>query len=77
MKTITVEKFVTAADQGNISVIQKYIQEGSDVNFVDNYGNIAILCAAMNGHKEIVRMLIDAGADVDSQNIYVHCSRWS
>ncbi len=35
-----------------------------DLNAADKDGDTALACAAMNGHTEAVRMLIEAGAGV-------------
>jgi hypothetical protein len=40
-----------------------------DVNYRGAEGWTALLFAAVRGHDEIVRLLIEAGADVDAQNL--------
>lgn len=38
------------------------------VSIVKQRGNTALHHAAMNGHADIIAMLIDAGSDVDAQD---------
>ena len=39
-----------------------------DVNHCDSSDETALLCAAKNGHTAVVQVLIDAGADIDTNN---------
>ncbi len=38
--------------------------EGADVNVKSHYGLTALGCAVWNGHIELIKLLIDKGADV-------------
>jgi uncharacterized protein len=44
------------------------VREGADVNGRDPRGRTAVTAAAMGRHVEVVRALVDAGADVDLQD---------
>ena len=48
--------------------IRDLILKGADVNIKDIDGWTALIWAAEKGHKEIVEMLLDGGADVNVQN---------
>ena len=52
----------------NFDFAKMLIDAGADVNAMDEYGYTALICAAKDGHTEIVQLLIDAGADVNVRN---------
>ena len=50
------------------AMVKKLIELGADVNAADGEGKTALMEAAHNGQSELVRLLIDAGADLDKKN---------
>ncbi len=54
-----------AAKNGYKEIVQILIDNGTDVNQVDKYGNPAFSYAVVKGNKEMVQMLLDKGADVN------------
>jgi len=52
-----------AVAKGGLAKVKSLINAGMDVNTRDNYGMIALVNASRNGHTEIVKFLIDNGAD--------------
>ncbi len=51
--------------------IKKLILSGADINIQsDKYGNTALIRAVIEGHTDIVKLLITAGADVNIQDKY-------
>ena len=55
---------------GNIEVIQQHIKAGSDVNVLEpSRESTPLITAAFLGKAEIAKILIDAGADLDYQNV--------
>ncbi len=59
----------TAAKNGNIEALRKYLGTGADVNLRDReYGVTPLAWAAFVGHREIVELLIRSGADVNAKN---------
>ena len=57
-----------AALQGNLDVIRRHIDAGSDLNKKDAYGSSPLIVAATFGKTEVARALIDAGADMKITN---------
>jgi ankyrin repeat protein len=51
-----------AALQGHNDTVQALLAQGADVNAKDNDGGTALILAKEEGHKEIVRILEEAGA---------------
>ena len=61
--------FIKVASIGDINQLQKYIDDGADVNFQeDDEQNTALHVASTNGHLNIVNALINAGANVNLTN---------
>lgn len=54
-----------AAKNGGVSVVKKLLKRKVDPNSCDVGGRTTLLWAAMEGHLDIARMLIDSGADVN------------
>lgn len=60
-------KLFDMARAGNSSLID-YVNNGVNVNLVNQNGDSFLMLAAYNGHADLVRQLIDAGADVNLLN---------
>ena len=56
---------VKAANDGSIVVVRRELANGVDVNAQNEYGYTALMAAAVKGHKEIVELLLDKGANVN------------
>jgi Ankyrin repeats (3 copies) len=54
-----------AAYHGDIAEVGQAISDGVDLNQRSAYGWSALIFAAMQGHEDVVRQLVEAGADVD------------
>ena len=58
-----------AAWDGNIEAVKQHLADGVDVNAKDDeYGATSLHITAEYGYKEIVKLLIDAGADVHEKD---------
>lgn len=53
-----------AVQKDDVAGLQALIARGADVNELDPNGDAPLVMAAYLGHTEIVRLLLDAGADV-------------
>lgn len=52
-----------AVKNNDVTGVKKLIEQGVNVNELDN-GDAPLVMAAYEGHNEIVKMLLEAGADV-------------
>jgi ankyrin repeat protein len=50
---------------GNVEAVKQHIKAGTDVNGKKGEGGVPLINAVTRNHKEIVELLIDAGADVN------------
>ena len=50
----------------DITKIRELIKDGADVDVRNRYGVTPLLMASQNGHVEIVKLLLQAKADVDA-----------
>jgi len=57
---------------GRPDVINKLIQLGANVNCPDEHNATALHYAAESGHKETIKLLIDAGANIHAQSVNMH-----
>jgi len=54
----------------DVARVKQLIAQGANVNAHDEHGRTALMSAVRKGHREIVRMLLDAGADPNLQTSY-------
>ncbi|XP_071500986.1 transient receptor potential cation channel subfamily A member 1-like [Diadema antillarum] len=58
---------MAAVINGNKKMAQLLIENGADTSGKDKYGVQAIHCAAQSGHRDCVRLLLDAGASANAE----------
>ena len=59
------EKIITAVKDGNLTSMQKLLSGGADPNARDEIGEPILLLGAYNGNTEVVKLLLEKGADVN------------
>ncbi len=63
--TLTAEQyFLECSKEGALDEMKKALSEGMNVNVTDHEGNTALMNATWQGHNDIIKMLMDANADV-------------
>ena len=55
---------MNAINKNNILLVQQLIQDGADVNELDSNQDAPLIIAAYKGYNQIVKLLLEAGADV-------------
>lgn len=50
-------------DADDITEIRELINSGADVNVINRLGGTPLMIASMKGHTEVVKLLLEAGAD--------------
>lgn len=61
-------KWMQPVLDGDITLIQSYIDAGDHLTYQDKYGLTPLHTAAVNGNVNIVKLLIDSGANVHAEN---------
>jgi ankyrin repeat protein len=60
--------FVLAAGQGDTEQLKEFINKGINLDVMDDSGNTALFLASYWGKIEVVKTLIEAGADLNMQS---------
>lgn len=55
---------MNAINKNNISLVEQLIQNGADVDELDQNQDSPLVISAYKGYNQIVKLLLDAGADV-------------
>lgn len=63
---VIIEAFTLAALCGNQGAVQAALERGMDVNLLDSNGESALHKSIREGHLPIVKLLLDASADLES-----------
>lgn len=61
-------EFIVAASNGDIHSVRSLLDKGIDINSIDEAGDFALGEAVWWGHEEIVKLLVDAGANTTLKN---------
>jgi ankyrin repeat protein len=64
------EEFLAAARKGDAAAVKAFLDKGIDVNTKTRYGATALSYACDKGHTEVVRLLLERGADPDVKDTF-------
>jgi hypothetical protein len=59
------EELLTASRKGDLAVVKQLIEKGAAIETKTAYGQTPLYLAAMNNHEEVVRFLLEKGANPD------------
>ncbi|KAH9503985.1 hypothetical protein Btru_067490 [Bulinus truncatus] len=65
-----------SAQDGNLNEVKNLLSQGLNINYKDFYGWTALMCAAKEGHSEMVNCLLENGADLKIVNSDGHSAAW-
>jgi outer membrane protein assembly factor BamB len=68
------ESLLAAARQGDIAKVRELLDQGVDVNAKTRYGATALSFAADKGHVEIVKLLIERKADINTKDTFYNAT---
>ena len=57
-----------AAARGYMNTVKFLVEQGTDINAQDEYGNTALIRAARNGDMDKVKFLVEQGANINAQD---------
>ncbi|MEI7532949.1 MAG: ankyrin repeat domain-containing protein [Verrucomicrobiae bacterium] len=63
------DDLIEAAKAGTLSKVQSALDNGANVNGTDLKGITALMYAGIKGHWDIVKLLLDKGADVNKKQM--------
>ena len=56
-----------AVKNGDLSELKRYMADGGDIEVRTSINETPLIWAASHGHLEIVKYLVEKGADIDAQ----------
>jgi hypothetical protein len=66
-------QFACASDPISIPLIKKLLEKGADINYVEpEAGKTALHFAAYSQKKEVIELLLEAGANTEARDAYGH-----
>lgn len=68
--TALTEELWDAARTGDAARVTSALQKGADINAKSRYGATALIFAADKGHINVVKLLIDKGADANAEDTF-------
>jgi len=66
-----------ASKEGNIGVVQQWLDRGADVNQADKNGWTPLFGACLEGHVDVARLLLDNGAEVVARRLGASKGRYT
>ncbi|CAA6654713.1 unnamed protein product [Spirodela intermedia] len=66
------EMVLTAARRGDLRRLESLLRKGVGANGCDQYGMTGLHSAAVKGHRDVVRLLVEFGAELEGQDVEGH-----
>ena len=64
------EALLGAARSGDVALLVELLDAGAEIDSTGPYGNSALIVAATQGHDEVVRLLLERGADAEHKEAF-------
>ena len=61
-------EFISAAESGDGASVSRTLESGVNIDAVDGRGRTAVMAATHGNHPDVVKLLIEAGADIHIQD---------
>lgn len=71
------EEFFAVARRGDVAAVKAFLDKGVDVNAKTQYGATALAYACDKGHTEVVRLLLERGADPNVRDTFYNATPMS
>ncbi len=68
------EDLLAASRKGDLGAVKTLIEKGAAIEAKTPYGQTPLYLAAMNGHEEVVRLLLEKGATADVRDTFYKAS---
>lgn len=68
------QKMLNETSQGNVKEVKRLISRGVDVNSSNRYGVTPLMVACLCNWPEVVRLLLDEGADTERKESFFGCT---
>jgi len=68
------EEMLTAAFDGDLTTVEKFVKQGADINYTDPYGNFAMFTAAWEGNVEALELYYSLGAKISFDDSNLLCN---
>jgi len=66
--SITADSFADSVAQGDVRAVESFLRAGFSPNTRDSFGVPLVNLAVRNGRQEVLRLLVERGADVNQQS---------
>lgn len=67
-ETVSLYNFFLASQVGDVSMLERFIQQGADIHMLDSRGSNALMIAVLNEEIETAKVLIKNGIDLNHAN---------
>ncbi len=68
------QKMLNETSQGNVKAVRRLISLGVDINTTNRYGVTPLMVASLCNWPEVVKLLLDHGADIERREAFFGCT---
>ena len=65
---------LTAAFDGDLPTVEKLVNQGADINYIDSHGNFAMFVAAWEGNTKALDLFYNLGAKISFDDANLLCN---